>query len=84
MPAFLASLDDYMFGVFYFQTYRRHHSPAAFPSVARVNIHVPAIKAFRAMVGIAIAFDKKTAVLAGKIFNRSGESAGFFGHMEFA
>jgi len=45
-----------------------HHAPALGLAVARVDINVAAPEAVRAVVGVAIADDLRSAVAADKIF----------------
>ena len=50
-----------------------HKSMTGFGPITRIHVHVLAPKALGAMVGIAIAFDRRAAMPAGEVFFCPGE-----------
>ena len=62
-------MEDFIFAAFYLQAVRPHQSAAGIFSVARRIVHVAAVEAFRAVVGISVPGNQFSAVFADKILN---------------
>jgi hypothetical protein len=74
MAAFGAFMQDYIFSILHFNSDRSHQPAAAGLPVAGIDVDMPRPQANRAMVGITIPLNLKSAIPTNKILNCPLES----------
>lgn len=51
----------------------RHHAAALSLAIARIDVDVLGVEALSAVVGVAVAGNRRAAVLAAEVFDATGE-----------